>query len=177
MKNFFYLNIGAWVVVVLVSLGWNIKNIQRQRIDIAFQSARSFFDQIVITREWNAGHQSVYVPVTATSQPNPYLKDADRDLRISRDLTLTKINPAYMTREISEISVRYKGIQFHITSLKPLNPGNTPTDREKEALISFQEGKKETGYFIKGRPDASFFLYVTASYNRILPSLPCPAGV
>ena len=157
MKNFFYLNIGAWVLVVLVSLGWNIKNIQQQRIDIAFQSARNFFDQIVITREWNAGHQNVYVPITATSQPNPYLKDADRDLLISQDLTLTKINPAYMTREISEISSRYKGIQFHITSLKPLNPGNTATDRENEALISFQEGKKETGYFIKGRPHASFF--------------------
>jgi diguanylate cyclase (GGDEF)-like protein len=157
MKKFFYLNMGAWVLVVIGSLFWNIRNIQQQRIDIAFQSARNFFDQIIITREWNAGHQSIYVPVTATNKPNTYLKDADRDLQVNRDLTLTKINPAYMTREISEISARYKGVQFHITSLKPLNPGNAATEREKEALKSFQGGNRETGYFIKDRRDVSFF--------------------
>jgi diguanylate cyclase (GGDEF)-like protein len=157
MKRFFFFNIGAWVLVVSLSFFWNFKNTKQQQADIALQSARSFFNLIVITREWNARHNGVYVPVTATTQPNPYLEDTDRDIKIDQNQMLTKINPAFMTREISELSSQYQGVQFHLTSLMPLNPHNVATEREKEALQSFQDGKNESGYFIRSKQEPSFF--------------------
>jgi len=62
-----------------------------------------------------------------------------------------------MTRQISEISSQYQGVQFHITSLKPLNPHNVATERETKALQSFQEGQQESGYFIKNKQETAFF--------------------
>jgi diguanylate cyclase (GGDEF)-like protein len=173
MRRFFFLNIGAWVLVVSLSFFWNFKNAQQQQADIALQSARSFFNLIVITREWNARHNGVYVPVTATSQPNPYLEDADRDIKTDQNRMLTKINPAFMTRQISEVSSQYQGVQFHITSLMPLNPHNKATEREKEALQSFQAGKKESGYFIKNQSDPTFFYMAPLITTQAC--LPCHA--
>jgi diguanylate cyclase (GGDEF)-like protein len=157
MKKFFFFNIAAWILVVSISFFWNFKNAQQQHADIALQSARSLFNLIVTTREWNARHNGVYVQVTATTQPNPYLRDADRDITIDQNRVLTKINPAFMTREISELSSQNQGFQFHITSLNPLNPHNVATDREKEALQSFQAGKIEIGSFIVDKQNTSFF--------------------
>ena len=55
-----------------------------------------------------------------------------------------------MTREIAEIAARKKsGIQFHITSLKPIRPANKPTEWEANWLISFEAGEKEKGSFIR----------------------------
>jgi hypothetical protein len=61
---------------------------------------RSFFDQIVIVKTWNARYGGVYVPVVEDTQSNPYLAVPVRDIIISQDLTLTKINPSYMTSDV-----------------------------------------------------------------------------
>jgi diguanylate cyclase (GGDEF)-like protein len=157
MKKFFFFNLAVWALVVSLSFFWNYKIAQRQHADLALQSARSLFYLIVITREWNALHNGVYVQVTDKTQPNPYLQDADRDIKVDENRTLTKINPAFMTRELSELSSQYQGVQFHITSLNPLNPQNAATDREKEALQSFQLGKIERSSFSEGKQKGSFF--------------------
>ena len=97
------------------------------------------------------------MPVTEKTRPNPYLKTPLRDLKINKDLTLTMINPAFMTRQISEIAAHSQGIKFHITSLTPLRPGNRPNQREKAALESFEKGTKEVGEFIRLDGKKRFF--------------------
>ncbi len=106
----------AWITLVTVSFLWNYSNAKQEQERIALQSARSFFDQILITRLWNSRHGGVYVPVTETTRPNPYLKLAMRDIKVNDKLTLTNVNPAYMSRQLSEIALDQKGVQFHITS-------------------------------------------------------------
>ncbi|MCK5022971.1 MAG: DUF3365 domain-containing protein, partial [Candidatus Aenigmarchaeota archaeon] len=69
---------------------------------------------------------------------------------------LTKINPAFMTRQIAEITSRENGVQFHITSLKPIRPGNKPADWERIWLESFEKGTIEQGGFIQNGSDISF---------------------
>lgn len=140
-----------WCALVGLSLAWNIHQANEKRQELALETARSFFDQIVITRRWNARHGGVYVPVTPETQPNPYFKDPKRDLRISDDLTLTLVNPTFMTRQLAEIAQQSKGIQFHITSLKPLRPENQPTDWEAEALRQFEQGLAEKGEIVGER--------------------------
>lgn len=138
-----------WMLLVGVSLGWNIYQAHQAREQLARETARSFFSQILITRRWSARHGGVYVPVTEDTQPNPYLTGPNRDLPISETLTLTLVNPAYMTRQLSEIAQEREGVQFHITSLKPMRPANRADAWESEALRSFeQDGVKETGEFL-----------------------------
>ncbi len=137
-----------WCALTILSFAWNLHQASQHRRELALETARSFFEQILITRRWNARHGGVYVPVTDQTQPNPYLKVPNRDLRISDTLTLTLINPAFMTRQLSEIARQQHGIQFHITSLKPLRPENTPTDWGSGALQQFEQGVPETGEFV-----------------------------
>ncbi|MCK7575837.1 MAG: diguanylate cyclase [Chromatiales bacterium] len=132
-----------WLSIVAASLGWNLHQAERHRQELALESARSFFELLVLTRRWNARHQGVYVPVTPETPPNPYLKEARREIRVDDALTLTKVNPAYMTRALAELAAERSGVQFHITSLKPIRPENLARPWEAEALRAFEQGVKE----------------------------------
>lgn len=119
-----------------------------QRIDarmdfIARGRGADLFGLIELARDWNASHKGVYVPVTAATQPNPYLDHPERDLTATNGTKLTLVNPAFMTRQIGELAERTEGIKLHITSLKPIRPANRPEPWEEEALRSFEHGSKE----------------------------------
>jgi hypothetical protein len=151
-----YIVIFFWLLIVGGAFGKNYSIVKTAQNDLAFQTARAFFDQIVFSRAWNAGHGGVYVPVTEKAQPNPYLDDPLRDLETNKGIKLTKINPAFMTRQIAEIAAKEKGVQFHITSLKPIRPGNKPADWERIWLESFNRGNMEQGGFVQDRSNTSF---------------------
>ncbi len=140
-----------------LSFLWNHISFEEEQETIAFLTARSFFAQIVITREWNADHGGVYVPATAETPPNPYLETPLKNIEGNQGLKLTLINPAYMTRQLAEIAERREGIHFHITSLKPIRPENVATPSEKRALESFEQGTKEVGEFVHRGSTTSFF--------------------
>ncbi|MDH3329830.1 MAG: DUF3365 domain-containing protein, partial [Desulfobulbaceae bacterium] len=90
---------------------------------------------------------------------NPYLDDPSRDLTTENGIKLTKINPAYMTRQIAEIAAQSEGVKFHLISLDPIRPENIPTEQEKKWLRSFEKGVRESGiYFSEG--SKSFFHYM-----------------
>jgi len=104
--------------------------------------ARSIFQEIVLTRKWNALFGGVYVIKGPGVETNPYL--VDPELKASDGRVLTKRNPSLMTKEISEIAAKEASFRFRITSLKPLNPENAPDAFEQSALESFESGKAET---------------------------------
>jgi hypothetical protein len=156
MKTKSYIVILFWLLVVGGAFGKNYSSETKAHNDLALQTSRAFFDQIVLSRAWNAGHGGVYVPVTENTQPNPYLDDPLRDLETSKGLKLTKINPAFMTRQIAEIAANEKGVQFHITSLKPIRPGNKPADWKRIWLESFEKGIMEQGGFVRGDSNTNF---------------------
>lgn len=136
-----------WLFVVGSSFYWNLLDEKRGYEDHAFNMARSYFKQIVLDRAWNASHGGVYVPVTEKTQPNPFLKGPFRDLETDLGIKLTKINPAFMTRQISEIAEHEDGVKFHITSLNPIRPLNKATEWERPWLELFEQGVKEKGEF------------------------------
>jgi diguanylate cyclase (GGDEF)-like protein len=157
MKKNTALVLSLWVLLVSGSFTWNYAAAEKSRETVALQTARSFFDQIVITRKWNARHGGVYAPVTEQTRPNPYLDTPAREIIVSKELTLTKVNPAYMTRQIAEIADLENGVKFHITSLLPLRPDNAPIARERTALEQFQQDKTEVGEFIDTETGTVFF--------------------
>ncbi|MET0118724.1 MAG: DUF3365 domain-containing protein [Sedimenticola sp.] len=138
--------LGVLLILLSVAINLYLANIHAE--DVARAQAKTMFDHIVLTRSWNARHGGVYVPITDGTKPNPYLKVPKRDVVTSEGDNLTKINPAYMTRQVSELAQESEGVQFHITSLQPIRPQNAPTPWEREALERFEQGERETGVFL-----------------------------
>ena len=141
-KNIIWIS-SIWIVLMIVSFWWNYHIVVTSTHKIVENKAQSFFSQILVSRSWNSFHGGVYVPITDKTQPNPYLKDTLRDVITTQGLKLTKINPAYMTRQIAEINKSENDLQFHITSLNPIRPANKSDEWESKALSSFADGKKE----------------------------------
>lgn len=138
----------VWIGILGSVAYWFELNARRETRQRALSTANAFFQQIVVSRQWNAQHGGVYVPITSETQPNQYLPSQDRDLTADSGLKLTKINPSYMTRQIAELSAKNgRGIQFHITSLRPIRPENKAADWEEKWLQSFEQGVKEQGAF------------------------------
>ncbi len=150
----------AWVLVVTASLGWNLFQIQKNKHDEFLEAARGFFKLTVITREWNARHGGVYLMVRDGLRPNPYLEDPERDITTIGGQALTKINPAYMTRMISEIADKEGIVKIHIRSLKPLNPNNVPAPWEKKALQFLAEKGRDEYYDHKREGNTTRFRYL-----------------
>ncbi len=112
---------------------------------ILVQEATSHFENVVMTRQWNAQYGGVYVKKNDSIEPNPYL--IDNHTFTKDDELLIKINPAWMTRQISEISNKQRNFYFKITSLNPINPANKADSFEKEALQFFETNKTTKFYY------------------------------
>ncbi len=150
IKIYLYLPIIFWLVLILCSLAWGMRTAGKDMTRMVFNIGHAFFKEIETTRLWNAEHGGVYVPVTDKTRPNPYLDIPDRDVITTTGIQLTKINPAYMTRQIAEIAKRENNITYHIASLKPIRPANKADKWETAALTAFENGRKEVLQFIEG---------------------------
>jgi hypothetical protein len=144
-KNTVYWSLVAalWTVCVSGSLAWNLSESSKHDRGLALQTARALYEKDVIYREWSAGHGGVYVPVSASTQPNPFLKAAERDITTPSGRQLTLMNPAYMTRQIFELQNKKLRVRGHITSLNPIRPQNAPDAWEEQALAAFEQGVQE----------------------------------
>jgi len=130
-----------WVVLVTVSFLANRSSIISSTREIIKKKAQATFNQIVIARLWNSMQGGVYAVITDDNLPNAYLKDSLRDIITTKGLKLTKINPAYMTRQMSEITT--DNMSFHLTSQNPIRPENKADEWESKALKSFENDSLE----------------------------------
>ena len=146
--------IGLWTIAVAISLVWNIYDGRQETFSLARIQALIGFKRDVAYRLWNTQHGGVYVPVSEKTVPNPYLDTPDRDVTTLSGLHLTLVNPAYMTRQVHELSEKEFGIHGHITSLNPIRPENAPDPWETQALQAFERGEKEVSSVedFKGEP-------------------------
>ena len=111
---------------------------------ILYEQASTLFKNIVTLRKWNSDHGAIYVKAYNGIQPNPYLKDNHTYTKDNE--LLIKINPAWMTRQISELSNKKEKYYFKITSLQPVNPNNAPDNFEKTALENMKRNKSKEVY-------------------------------
>lgn len=139
-----FLPIASVCIGLMVLFSWFDINAHRDNeTNMLIEASRAYFQQVMITWQWNAAHGGVYVPVTEQTRPNMYLDDPRGENLSVAGVTYTKIDPAFMTRQISEMTSGSTGNRFHITSLKPVNPGNVADLWEKEMLQGFVRGEKE----------------------------------
>ncbi len=136
--------VALWTLAVLGSMVMDLRQTDAAIEELARAEARGVFNKDLAYRRWAAQHGGVYVPATTDTPPNPHLAHvAERDIVSPSGRHLTLMNPAYMTREVHELSEVQYGLRGHITSLKPLRPENAPEDWERTALEAFEEGTLE----------------------------------
>ena len=145
MEKYILLLILGWSAIVIVSLSWNFRVTRLNNIEKARIVARSFYELTIEFRRWGSLHGGVYVPVTDTMQPNPYLTVAERDITTTTGRKLTLVNPAWMTRQVFELIGKHSALPIisHLTSLKYINPTNRPDAWEEQTLQEFERGGKE----------------------------------
>ncbi len=143
-RNVFRWLVVSWSTLILVFAVWGQWVEYLSVFDGARDSARESFNKDVVYRRWAAALGFMYVPITPETPPNPNLSGiADRDISTPSGMKLTLMNPAYMTRQVHELGQKEFGFKGHMTSLKPIRPGNTPDEWERRALESFERGEKE----------------------------------
>ncbi len=143
-RRYMFLLILGWSAVVGVSVVCNLLQIRHEAVLEARAVADATFNKDVVFRRWAAGHGGVYVPATDATPPNPNLSHiGERDVETPSGRKLTLVNPAYMIRQLHELSREQYGVRGHITSLDPIRPENAPDAWEKEALEVFERGDVE----------------------------------
>ncbi len=135
---------------VMLSLVLDWKRTEATMHAMARERGATLFQLVELTRDWNARHGGVYVPVTESTRPNPYLEHPRRDVVTQDGRALTMVNPAFMTRQLAEIAQQAEGVQLHLTSLNPIRPANAPDAWEAEALRRFESGLGEIVELIPG---------------------------
>lgn len=144
LKHYAWIMSVSWTILLAALLAWNVVREKRDTLDFARLQARIAFERDLHYRGWAAMHGGVYVPVTAETQPNPYLSDVpERDVKTPSGRLLTLMDPAYMTRQVQELLRKKSADYGHITSLKPIRPENAADPWEVEALRAFERGEKE----------------------------------
>lgn len=166
-------------ILLIVSIGllvsggiitaYYLYNEQGQMERLLLKQSRFLFNQIQITRRWNAEHGGVYVFLDKGEEPNPYLyevapskgvkADIEPELIDQKGRRFGLINPATMTRQLSVGSEQHSDISFHLTSLQLINPKNKPDAFEKQSLLAFEKGVQEKTQYSE-RNDQPYFRYM-----------------
>ncbi|WP_460021327.1 diguanylate cyclase [Magnetospira thiophila] len=139
---YWFLVASFWGAVVYAAYLWNGRNAVEHGREMATMRGRLVFELIQTTRQWNARHGGVYVPLTEETPDNPYLITFEKNIQTPSGIRLTKVNPAYMTRQLGEL-LSTSQVNIHLTSLNPLNPGNRADAWETESLRAFETGARE----------------------------------
>jgi putative nucleotidyltransferase with HDIG domain len=142
-----------FIIIVMITAGfmlYSLEKAKQKQIQLSeqklLQEAVAHFDNMVVTRSWSAMYGGVYVQQNNTGlSPNPYLPN--NFILDSHGNRLIKINPAWMTRQISELSNQRSHYFYKITSLKPLNPHNAADAFETEALKHFENNRDDKYYY------------------------------
>ncbi|PKQ62022.1 hypothetical protein BZG02_13870 [Labilibaculum filiforme] len=144
ITNFFILIIICITLLIGSSLAWNIHKEYQTSYELAKVEALGSYNKDLAFRRWASLHGGVYVPITDSIQPNPHLNFLpDQNISTTTGKSLTLVNPAYMTRLVFHFEEEQYGQKGHITSLKPINPGNMADEWEAKALKLFEKGETE----------------------------------
>lgn len=162
-----------WALLAIASYAWHIHDLENYAHTMASLRGRLVFEMVETTRLWASEHGGVYAPVTEATPPNPYLDVPEKNISTPSGRQLTKINPAYMTRQLGDLIARERDMRIHLTSLKPINPGNKPDDWEAAALTGFETDRAER-VSIVGVGDTASFRYMAPLEAR-KPCLACHA--
>lgn len=137
-----------FLLSLFLIIGFTVKKsytVQEKLLEDSLEKkALAIFNLVVDMRHWNAQFDGVYVK-TEDLKPNPYLNPSF--IKSEKGDTLVWINPAFMTRQISNIASQRDGFRLKITSNKLINKNNAPDEYEKKILDYFDENPQVPYYW------------------------------
>ncbi|TRO80494.1 PAS domain S-box protein [Trichloromonas acetexigens] len=140
----FVLIVVCWSLLICLLAGWDYYQARQSALNNARTAARHSYAKDLTFRKWATGHGGIYAPVSPRNPPNANLAHVpERDIETPSGRPLTLINPAYMLRQIHELADDTFGTRAHITSLRPIRPGNAPDPWEIATLEAFERGESE----------------------------------
>ena len=84
----------CWTIIFIVSLSWNISRQKKEIIEVATNEAKTIFEKDLVYYQWATSHNGVYVPISETTKPNPYLEHLPESTAVTATgLPLTLVNP------------------------------------------------------------------------------------
>lgn len=130
--------IAAWTLTIAFMLAITLYVHHQDTLKEALLEARNYYRLNFHYRAWNAEIGGLYAPIEKIL-PNPYLNIPGRDIITVDQKKLTLVNPAYMSRMVFDQVKADSAMPIicKLTSLKPMNPVNTPDAWEREALVNF----------------------------------------
>jgi len=176
----FYALLTASVVILILFIIFTVRTLSHRQIalsrEIIKRQAVELFDTIEVMRLWSTYHGGVFVKKTPGLEPNPYLKKGS--MRSATGETYILINPAWMTREVLEMARTRHGNKhyFHISSLDPVNPANTPDPFERRSLEYLAEHPEEK-YVFEFPDDNPGLMYFYGALRAETACAGCHTGV
>ncbi|MEF3168374.1 MAG: PAS domain S-box protein [Deltaproteobacteria bacterium] len=157
-KKWLWIAATGWSLLICASFAFNSWQSWQSMLEQGRSEGEMAFLKDLSYRLWNASHGGVYVPVTESTQPNPYLHVPLRDVTTTDGQKLTLINPEHMARLVFTIGAERYGFRGRLTSLNPINPGNAPDAWEKKALQAVEKNRAEITEFLwmDGKPFMRF---------------------
>ncbi|NTV72181.1 MAG: response regulator [Azonexaceae bacterium] len=153
----------VWTLVLALSMVWNFHNVSEQAMGMAYAEARANLNKDISFRRWGTLHGGVYVPITETQQPVPWLSHVPgREATSADGKKLTLLNPASMLRQMMDLYATDYGIRGRITGLRYLNPGNAPDAWEKRQLETFVRGEKTEVWEVEEVAGKPYLRYLRA---------------
>ncbi len=152
-----YVVSGVLTAIFILATIWFDRAAHHNLEKFLHQQAQVLYQQVVLTRRWNASYGGVYVRKLSGVETNKYLYEVGPghgekstvvpEITDKHGNVYTLKNPALMSRELSEITAKHADIRFHLTSLRTINPNNAPDEFEKRSLMQFESGVKEATEF------------------------------
>ncbi|SFC20416.1 diguanylate cyclase (GGDEF) domain-containing protein [Marinospirillum celere] len=127
-----------WAVVVGLLYWHNQQILDEAGYEMARQRGEVAFTLIQTMRHWNTEHGGVYAPLTEDTPENPYLDVPEKTITSPSGIQLTSLNPAYMTRQLSEL-MQGSELEINLTSRRLMNPNNQPDVWEAKVLNYLEE--------------------------------------
>lgn len=137
--------IALWAVILAMSILWNVTNKKDHTMQVLKTKSLALLNKDEALFLWIVRHEGIYVEPDKELPSDAYSKDTERqDYEITNSgKKLTLISPQHMLQEIMTEYAGFYSVKGHITSLKPLNPANSPDKWEERALKLLNKGVKE----------------------------------
>jgi chemotaxis family two-component system sensor kinase Cph1 len=144
LRKFTWLLAGFWTFAIALVLLWEISDERQQAIDIARSEALGAWKKEAAVFRWAADVGRIYVPVTEKTAPDANLSYLpERDISTPSGHQLTLISPPMIMSQVHALPGEHSGLQGHITRLTPIRPQDAPDPWEKEAIETFEQGRKQ----------------------------------
>jgi diguanylate cyclase (GGDEF)-like protein/PAS domain S-box-containing protein len=154
-----------WTGVVVYLAYASFHDIERQGMDMAYAEARANLNKDITFRRWATSHGGVYVPISATQPPIPWLAHVPgRDVTTMDGRRLTLLSPATLLRQVFDRYSTDYGILGRITGLRQLNPSNAPDTWERTQLEAFTQGKRKEVWAVADMAGVPHLRYLRAMY-------------